>query len=117
MATWSRRILSGSSNGIPIAISDTSTATTVTTIHTGATATAIIDHVYLWAANIGSIDRTITFDWGATGIGGRIQVSIPFQDGAYKVADGWPVQGVPITCYGTATDTVVKVFGYVNRAT
>lgn len=62
MATFSRLLLSGSTNGreIPVA----ATATPGTAIHTAVSGTTSFDEVYLWASNVTGAAATLTVEWG-----------------------------------------------------
>ena len=62
MATYSRQLLSGSTNGraIPVA----ATATPGTAIHTAVAGTASFDELYLWASNVTGSAATLTLEWG-----------------------------------------------------
>ena len=62
MATYSRVLLSGSTNGKPIPVA--ATATPGTTIHTAVSGTSSFDEVYAWASNVTGSAATLTIEWG-----------------------------------------------------
>jgi hypothetical protein len=62
MATFSRLLLSGSTNGRNIPVAATSTPGTA--IHTAVSGTSSFDEVYLWAANVTATTATLTVEWG-----------------------------------------------------
>ena len=64
MATYSKQLLSGSTNGKAIKVS--ATATPGTTIHTAVSGTSSLDEVWLWAQNTDTTDRKLTVEWGGT---------------------------------------------------
>lgn len=114
MAVWSRIPLSGSTDGRPVAIS--STGSPGSTVHTAATATQVTDHVYAYAANTATRALLLTMEFGGTASADQIIVSIPSQDGHYKVLDGIPLKN-SLIFRGFATQAAgLAIAGYVNRA-
>lgn len=116
MATYSKNILSGSTNGRPIAI--TVAAATGTIIHTSqsSTSSGIVDEVYVWAINTSTSNLQLIIEHGNTSTDDLIYFTVPPQDGPYLVVPGLPLNG-GLICRGraTATNTGLKVIGYVNR--
>jgi hypothetical protein len=62
MATYSRFLLSGSTNGRAIPVAATATAGTL--IHTAVVSTAAYDEVHLWVSNVTGSAATLTIEWG-----------------------------------------------------
>jgi hypothetical protein len=62
MATFSKIVLSGSTDGRLIKVAQTATAGT--TIHTGSATATTIDELWLYAVNSDSTDRKLTIEWG-----------------------------------------------------
>jgi hypothetical protein len=62
MATYSRRLLSGSTSGKPIKVAATATAGTL--IHTAVAGDNKFDEVYLWVTNTDTVSRDLTIEWG-----------------------------------------------------
>lgn len=116
MATYAKIILSGSTNGRPIAI--TNTAATGTIIHTSATATGNnnADEVYLWANNHATTSgpHRLTVEFGGTS--GTDQMVYDIFPGEHiMVVPGVPLNaGLVVRAFATAS-TLFNVYGYVNR--
>ena len=112
MATFSKEFLSTSANGLPIQIAATATAGTA--VHVAhATAT---DELWLWATNTSILPVVLTFEFGGTGVGNEIHVTVGAND-AMLVITGIPItNSVTVAAYA-ATTNVVNVYGYVNRIT
>ena len=62
MATFSKELLSTSTDGRAIKVAATATAGTL--IHTGSTTATTIDEVWLYAVNSDTTDRKLTLEWG-----------------------------------------------------
>ena len=117
MATFTKRVLSGSTEGLGIKVA--ATATLGTTIHTASSTATDIDEVYLWAVNSDTSARKLTIEFGGATTPDRlIEVTIPPEDGLMLVVPGLPLQGnaTPkvITAF-CATADVVMIYGFVNR--
>lgn len=115
MATYSKVILSGSTNGRGIKVAATSTPGT--TIHT-ATATPNIDEIWLYAVNsqAASVKLTIEFG-GTTSPDDTIEVTIPGESGLFPVIPGLILNNSVVVRAFAATGNVVMLFGFVNRIT
>lgn len=116
MASYSRQLLSGSTNGrvIPIA----ATATPGTLIHTALAGTAGFDEVYLWVSNVTSAAATLTVEYGGvTDPGDHIvkQFSIPANSPPIPIITGQVLQnGLAVRAFsGTASALVAS--GFANR--
>lgn len=116
MATHSRLLLSGSTNGraIPVA----ATATPGTLIHTATAETNGFDEVYLWASNVTGSAATLTIEWGGvTDPGDHVckayslaANSLPTLVVAGEVLKG----GLAIRAF-SGTASAINLSGYVNR--
>jgi hypothetical protein len=118
MATYSKYVLSGSTNGLPVVV--LATGLVGTTIHTAPTGTTGMDEVYLWAANTATTDRfiTLTVGTGTTATDNKTisSFTVPALDGLYQILPGVPYYKEQVVkCYATATDGVVSITGYANR--
>lgn len=118
MATYSKQLLSGSSQGQPITV--VQTASTGTTIHATGTSSSTIDEVWLYANNTSTSPVLLTVQFGGTS---SPQNSKPITL-APQAGDVLIVAGLPLTGDGTnaktvyafaATASVVTISGYVNR--
>jgi hypothetical protein len=114
METYTKHMLSGSTNGKAIKVVQTSTAGTL--LHTAVAGTADKDEVWLWAVNNDTVDHLLTIEWGeATAPDGNIIGNVPAKSGLYKVVPGFPLQnGLEIRAFADAAN-VVSVHGFVNR--
>ena len=117
MATFTREILSGSTDGRAIKVA--ATATAGTTIHTGSTNTAVLDEIWLYAMNTDTTARKLTVEWGGTTApDDLIEVTIPAEAGLTLVAPGLMIKGnstALVVRAFAATANVVTIYGYVNR--
>lgn len=117
MATYSKQLLSGSTQGTPIAVA--ATTSPGTTIHSTGTSSTTIDEVWLYATNTSSSAVTLTIQYGGTATVNQIQSSIPANSGLTLVIPGLIVTGSgaaanSILAYAGTTN-VVNISGYVNR--
>ena len=115
MATYSKQLLSGSTNGKAIKVA--ATATAGTTIHTAVSGTSSIDEVWLYAHNTSASTVKLTLEWGeATAPDGNIEINIGAEGtGLVLVAPGIPLQNSLVVKAFAATANVINIFGYVNR--
>jgi len=114
MATYTKQILSGSTDGLPIKV--VATSTPGTTIHT-AHATAK-DEVYLWVTNTDSSDRTMTVEWGsATDPDGLLckTLTVPANSPPTQFAFGQPLTNSKIVKIFASSANVLTITGFVNR--
>lgn len=116
MATFSKRLLSGSTNGKAIKVAQTATAGT--TIHTAVAGTSDIDEIWLYAVNSSASSVKLTLEWGqADAPDGNIEVSIAAESGLVLVAAGLLLQNSLVVKAFAATADVILLHGYVNRIT
>lgn len=114
MATFSKQLLSGSTNGRGIKVVPTSTAGT--TIHT-AHATSL-DEVWLYAYNGHSADVVLTVEFGGVTVpDDNIVVTVPTKAGLLLVAPGLVLTGGVVVKAFAATANVIVISGFVNRIT
>ena len=118
MATFSKVLLSGSTQGKAIKVA--ATASTGTTIHATGTSSSIIDEVWLYAYNSSASAVTLTIQYGGTtAVDNDIKLSIPPTSGLTLVVPGLTLTGTGSaanTVYAYAgTTNVVTISGYVNR--
>ena len=115
MATFSKQLLSGSTNGKAIKVAQTATAGT--TIHTAVSGTASFDEVWLYAHNSSASTVKLTLEWGeATAPDGNIEINIGAEGtGLVLVSPGLLLQNSLVIKAFAATANVVTLTGYVNR--
>lgn len=112
MATISKVLLSGSTQGKGIKVTPTASAGEL--IHTAIAGTTDIDEVWLYATNTHTGSVTLTLEWGEAAVDSNIKVVINSNE-TVLVAPGLPLQnGLVINAFATVADKI-NVFGYVNR--
>ena len=118
MATFTKTLLSGSTQGRQIKVA--ATTSSGTTIHATGTSSSIIDEVWLYAYNSSSSAVTLTIQWGSTSTpDDDIKLSIPATSGLTLVVPGLVLTGTgaaanTVRAYA-ATTNVIMISGYVNR--
>jgi hypothetical protein len=119
MATFSKTILSGSTDGRGILVTATASAGTV--IHTGSSTATTLDEIWLYAVNYDSTDRKLTVQWGGTTAGSDdIEYTVKAENGLYLISAGLLIKGnaTPLVVRAwAATGTAIVIHGYVNRIT
>lgn len=118
MATYTKELLSGSTQGKAIKVSATSS--TGTTIHATGTSSSIIDEIWIYAYNSSASGVTLTLQYGGTtAVDNDIKISIPSLSGLTLVVPGLLLTGTGSaanTLYAYAgTANVITINGYVNR--
>ena len=120
MATYSKQLLSGSTQGKAIKVAATTSGSAGTTIHATGTSSSIIDEVWLYAYNSSSSAVVLTIQWGGvTAVDNEVKLSIPPTSGLTLVIPGLILTGTgsaanTIAAYAGTTN-VITVSGYVNR--
>lgn len=116
MASYSRVLLSGSTNGKPVIVA--ATATPGTTIHTAIAGTNAFDEVYIWVSNVTSAAATLTIGWGGTTDPGNHIVkafSIPANSPPIPVVTGQVMNNGLVIGAFSGTASALNITGYVNR--
>jgi hypothetical protein len=115
MATFSKQMLSGSTNGKGIKVA--ATATAGTTIHTAVAGGSSYDEVWLYANNTSSAAVKLTLEWGGVAApDDHIEISIPAEGtGLVLVSPGLLINNSLVIKAFAATTNVINIFGYVNR--
>ena len=117
MATFTKKILSGSTNGRAIKVAATATAGTL--IHTGSTTTTTIEEIWLYAQNTDTVARKLTIEWGGTTApDDLIEVTIGPEMGLTLVVPGLLIKGAAsalVVRAFAATANVITIHGYVNE--
>jgi hypothetical protein len=116
MATFSKSILSGSTDGKQIKVA--ATATAGTTIHTGSTTPATLHEVWLYAVNTSASDVKLTIEWGGVASpDDHIEYTVKAENGLYLIVPGLIVKGnatALVVRAFAATANVICISGYVN---
>jgi hypothetical protein len=117
--TFSKTLLSGSTDGKGIKVA--ATATAGTTIHTGSTNTSVIDEIWLYAVNTSASDVKLTIEWGGvTSPDDHIEYTVKAENGLYLIVAGNLIKGnatALVVRAFAATANVIVMHGYVNRIT
>jgi hypothetical protein len=115
MATFSKQLLSGSTNGKAIKVAATATAGTL--IHTAVAGTSSIDEIWLYVNNTSASTVKLTLEWGeTTAPDGHIEINVGAEGtGMVLVAPGIPLQNGLVVRAFAATANVINILGYVNR--
>lgn len=114
MATFSKKLLSGSTNGKNIKVAATSSPGT--TIHTAVSGTTNLDEIWLWAINTSTSAVKLTLQWGGTtSVDDDVELTIPGEAGPVPIVEGWLLQnGLLVRAYAGTTN-VITINGYVNQ--
>jgi hypothetical protein len=115
MALFTKQKLSGSTDGKPIQI--TATASPGTTLHTAVAGASDFDEIWLYAINRGSVDYTLTIQWGDTVAASQIVQVIPYQAGLFLCVPGLLLQNAQIVRAFCTNNANVSISGFVNRIT
>jgi len=118
MATYTKVLLSASSQGQPITV--VATASSGTTIHATGTSSSIIDEMWLYANNTSSSPVLLTVQFGGTASPQNSKpITLAPQSGDVLIVAGLPLTGDGTNATTTrafaATASVVTISGYVNR--
>ena len=115
-AKHTKVILSGSTDGRVIPVSQT--ATVGTPIHTASGDAGVIDEVWLEAVNVTGSDAVLTLEWGGVlSPADHIVVTIPPNVGIVLVVNGLILaNGLVIGAFSDVGDAI-NIGGWVNRIT
>lgn len=111
---FTKKLLSGSTNGMSIKV--VATATLGTTIHTAVSGTSSFDEVWLYAYNGHTSAVVLTIEFGGAAVPDQnIVISIPNKSGRFMVADGRLLQNSLVVTAFAATANVITIDGFVNQ--
>lgn len=114
MATYTKVLLSGCTNGKGIKVVQTATAGD--TIHTAIAGTSDLDEIWIYAVNSSSSVVKLTLEWGeAAAPDGNIEVNIPPESGLYLITPGLLLQNELIVKAFASVTNVILIHGFVNR--
>lgn len=113
MATFTKRLLSYSSDGMPIQIVEVGTGGDE--IHSAVAGSTSFDEVWIYANNISSVPVTLTIEFGRTTSAGRIITSIPPGVGLQCVVPGLPLNNSKVISAYASSASVINITGFVNR--
>ena len=116
MATFTKAILSGSTDGRGIHVNDDTTPGVL--IHTGSATAADVHEIWLYATNYDTTARKLTIEWGGATAGGDIiELTIAAESGLVLVVPGLILQNSMVVKAFAATADVILLTGYVNAIT
>ena len=119
MATLSKILLSGCTQGTGIKLTDTGTSGNTDAgyvVHRGVAGTSDIDELWVWASNVHTAAVVLTVEFGGTDTDDKIMATIQ-PDETVLVVPGLPIQNeLYVKAFASAAN-VINVFGYVNRIT
>lgn len=114
MATFTKKPLSGSTNGKQIKLSAT-TSGSANTIHTAGSGTTNNDEIWIWVTNNHSSAVNLTLLWGGNSSpDDEIVMSIPSKSGLYLVIPGLILQNSLVLKAFAGTTNVLCISGFVN---
>ena len=116
MTTFAKLLLSGSTNGEPIAVTATS-ITSGTLIHTAVSGTSGIDEIYLYAINTDTTSaHEVTLGWGGTTTADLICNAVVI-DSSFPVPIicGLPLRNGLVVKASADAANFINIFGFVNR--
>lgn len=113
MATYSKQLLSGSTNGQGIVVAATSTPGTQ--VHTAITSTSGFDEVWIYAVNTSASNVKLTIEYGNTSSTGNIELTVASESGLVLVSPGLILNNSLSIKAFAATTNAVTLYGYVNR--
>lgn len=116
MATYSKKKLSGSTDGKQILVA--ATASPGTLVHTAVSGLVDMDEIWLYATNNHSASLSLTIQYGGTtSPNDSIQMSIPSKTGLFLILPGLVLQNSQIVRAFCQSANLVSVVGWVNRIT
>lgn len=116
MATFTKQKLSGSTDGLGIKVTGTSTASTVT-VHTAVagTTTGVFDEIWIYANNTSASGVKLTIEWGtATAADGNIELTVLAEAGLVTVIPGLILQNAKVVKAFASIADVILLTGFVN---
>ena len=122
MATFSKQLLSASTDGRAIKVVATAIASSPTLIHTGSSTASTFEEVWIYAQNNHTSDVALRIGFGGvTDPDDIIEYTIKTKGGLYLVVPGLILKGnasAALTIRAAAgTTNVISLSGYVNRIT
>lgn len=114
--TYTKRMLSGSTNGKQIKID--AVATPGTLIHTAVASIIDMDEVWLYVTNNHTLSLALTIEWGGVAVPDDLkQMSIPAKTGDYLIIPGHLLNnGLVIRAFAESAN-LLCISGWVNRIT
>jgi len=117
MATYSKHLLSGSTNGKNISVTGNATGSAVT-VHTATSGTSNLDEIWLYATNTSAAAVVLTVEFGGTtNQDDYIELELAADSGMTLIIPGLLLQNSLVVKAWAGTADVININGYVNRIT
>ena len=117
MATYSKHLLSGSTNGKNNSVTGNATGSAVT-VHTATSGTSNLDEIWLYATNTSAAAVVLTVEFGGTtNQDDYIELELAADSGMTLIIPGLLLQNSLVVKAWAATADVININGYVNRIT
>jgi len=117
MATYSKHLLSGSTNGKNISVTGANTGAAVT-VHTAVAGTSDLDELWVYAANTSGAASVLTIEFGGTtDQDDLIELEVAADSGMTLLVPGLLLQNGLLVKAFAADANVININGYVNRIT
>ena len=117
MATYTKQLLSGATNGKQIKVSAASTLGTPL-IHAAVAGTADLDEIWLWAHNSGTASVKLTLECGAAAApDDNIEIPMASEAGYTLIVPGLLLNNSTSIRAFAASVNLIMINGYVNRIT
>lgn len=116
MATFTKKKLSGSTDGLAIKVGGPATGDAVT-VHTAVAGTTVgtFDEIWLYANNTSATAVKLTIEWGtATAADGNIELTVQPEAGLVTIIPGLILQNAKVVKAFAATADVILLTGFVN---
>ena len=122
MSTFSKQLLSASTDGRAIKVVATAIASSPTLIHTGSSTASTFEEVWIYAQNNHTSDVALRLGFGGvTDPDDIIEYTVKTKGGLYLIVPGLILKGnasSALTIRAAAgTTNVISLSGYVNRIT
>jgi hypothetical protein len=118
MATFYKRKLSGSTNGLGIKITDTATPGTLIHTAVAGTTAGTFDEIWLYAYNGHTAAVTLTVEFGGhTAPDQNIVCSLASKSGLQLIVPGAILQNEMDVNAFASVDDVIVIYGFVNALT
>jgi hypothetical protein len=115
MANYTKKFLSGSTNGKSIVVSTSGSGSAIT-IHQAVNSVIDIDEIWLYAYNSDEAYQTIHLTWGeVVDPDGIISATIPPNSGPVLIIPGWLLQNNLYVKAFADEANLVMINGWVNR--
>tara|TARA_R110000796_G_scaffold120346_1_gene234494 strand:+ start:500 stop:862 length:363 start_codon:yes stop_codon:yes gene_type:complete len=117
MATITKQILSGSTSGTPISLTDTATSGNTDAgylVHTAVAGATDFDEIWIWATNVHTAAVILTLECGSKDEDQHIKAAINPNE-TVLVCPGMIMNGGLVISAFASVANEINLFGFVNR--